>query len=110
MEAEGAVISEYPFKVRPSEINLKKRNKVTVGMVQAVIVLETGEKGGTFNAVIAAGEQKKPVFALDPGSRLGFEGNRKLLQEGKASAITPENAFEAVAERVAPWPAASSLT
>jgi DNA processing protein len=107
IDNQGAVISEYSFKMRPSELNLKKRNKVTVGMSQAVIVIETGDKGGTFNAVTAAGEQGKPVFALDPGSHMGFEGNRKLLQSGKAFSVTAENVFDQVAERVAPWPAAS---
>jgi DNA processing protein len=109
MDNNGAVISEYPFKVRPSELNLRKRNKVTVGMAQAVIIIETGEKGGTFNAVIAANEQKKPIFVLDPGRpQLGFEGNSKLLHDGQGIGIKCEDAFNAVAERVAPWPVASS--
>ena len=80
----GLLVSEYQFGIRPSDLNLKKRNKIIVGLSKAVIVIETGETGGTWNAVRAAIEQKKKVFALQPRdtSLPSVQGNIKLIKDG----------------------------
>lgn len=100
-EEQGAVISEYAFGMRPSDVRLKKRNKITVGMAQAVIVIETALKGGTMNAVRAAKEQRKPIFAVSPPVEVGFEGNRHLISTGEAIELSPDFALRKVSEHLA---------
>jgi DNA processing protein len=99
--SRGLVASEYPFGVRPMAVNLKRRNKLIVGFSRAVIVVQTKVGGGTYNAVRAAKEQKKPVFALQPKSgQSGFEGNVDIVRAMKAIPISQEIDASALAERI----------
>jgi len=92
----GLLVSEYPFGRRVNEVQLKKRNKITVGLSQAVFVVQAARKSGTMNAVRAAREQNKPVLALSPPKKAdgGFDGNEYLIEEGIATAIEPETELE----------------
>lgn len=99
---KGLVISEYPFGTKPNEINLKKRNKITVGLSKAVVVIETSEKGGTMNAVRAALEQKKKIFVLEPRDRsnINVSGNLKIVNEGSGIPITANDAFSTITKEL----------
>ena len=90
----GILFSEYPFGARPSEVNLRKRNKITVGLSKAVVVVETGETGGTWNAIRAAQEQKKKVCVLEPAEPAApsVMGNLKLLEEKGTIPFSLDNA------------------
>ena len=81
---QGAVFSQYPFSTRPSAAHLQRRNKLTVGFSAAVVIIQTGVKGGTMNAYRAALDEKKPVFVYAPRDIEGDEwgGNRLILDKG----------------------------
>lgn len=95
---KGLIISEYPFGTKTSALNLKKRNKLTVGLSKFVVVIETGVKGGTMNAVKAAQEQKKRLFVLEPNYPIASnsEGNLLLINEGKAIKINQNNVIDII--------------
>ena len=94
----GGIFSEYSFGTKINDLNLKKRNKITVGLSRAVVIIETSDKGGTMNAVTAAFEQKKQIFVLVPKDRNNphVAGNLKLIEEGKVIPITEANAFSII--------------
>lgn len=99
---KGLIISEYPLGTRPNELNLKKRNKITVGLSTAVVIVETSENGGTMNAVRAAIEQKKKIFVLEPQDKnnVNVSGNIKILNEGKGIPITADKAFSIITKEL----------
>ncbi|MDE0001137.1 MAG: DNA-processing protein DprA [Rhodospirillaceae bacterium] len=94
----GALISEYPFGMRPSENRLRRRNTLTVGHSRAVIVVQSATDGGTMNAVRAAERLGKPIFCVEPlpGSEDQFRGNAELLNSGRALPVSPHDAVSAV--------------
>jgi len=97
----GLVASEYPFGTRTLPVNLKKRNKIIVGFSEAALIVQTGRKGGAYNAMQAAKEQKKPVFALKPDARQSdFDGNIELIESKKAIPISPTVGARTVIERM----------
>ena len=100
----GLILSEYKFGTRPSEVTLKKRNKITVGLSEAVLVVETGETGGTWNAIRAAGEQKKKVFVLEPQDSQSetIQGNLKLINERTGIPLNLDNAEDIVMKELGP--------
>lgn len=98
----GLLVSEHKFGTRPSELNLKKRNKITVGLSDAVVVVETGETGGTWNAIRAAAEQKKKVFVLQPENpeSPSTKGNLKLLHQGDCIPFSIGNAEDTLSREL----------
>jgi len=97
----GLVVSEYPFGTRPLAVNLKKRNKIIVGLSEGLLVVQTGIKGGAYNAVQAAKEQKKLVFAVKPeADQSQFDGNSELIESRKAIPISPETKALKIIERI----------
>lgn len=84
----GGIISEFTSGTKPDRENFPRRNRVVAGMVDALVVVEAGEKGGALiTAELAAGYHRE-VFAY-PG-RVGDEfsaGCNRLIQQGKAVMI-----------------------
>ena len=60
-----------------------ERNKLIVGLSNAVIVLEAREQGGTLNAGFTALEMRKPLFVAIYDEMNGSrEGNQLLIERG----------------------------
>ena len=89
IERKGAIISEQysrsisKFK-RFSPGKFVARNRITSGISYCVVVVETGETGGTIHQVEIALSQKKPVFVLKPpkSHRRAMIGFKLLLNKG----------------------------
>jgi DNA processing protein len=64
----GALVSEHPFGVRPRAGNLIARNRLQTGLSVALIVAQTGVRGGSMHTVRHAASQGRPVFAAQPHS------------------------------------------
>ena len=78
---QGALLSETHPSATVSRQGLVARNRITTGLGQAVIVVETGEQGGSMRAARQAFEQGRVVYAVagSPGCDvLISEGARKL--------------------------------
>ncbi len=62
----GAIISEYPFGIKPLRGYFDQRNRIISGLCLGTLVIEAGEKSGTRLTVNHALEQAREVFAV-PG-------------------------------------------
>jgi DNA processing protein len=61
----GALLTEYPLNARVNVGQLMARNRIVVGLSQAVIVVETEDNtSGTMDAAKKAVDQGKPLFAV----------------------------------------------
>lgn len=66
MVNHGGVLSEFRSKTEPDRFNFVRRNRIVAGMCDAVIVVESDEKGGSLITAEIANSYCKDVFAL-PG-------------------------------------------
>jgi DNA processing protein len=76
----GAVISEYDLDVPVRVGQLMARNRIVVGLSQAVMVVEMDEKSvGTMDAADTAIKQGKPLFVM---RKEGSQKVEELISEG----------------------------
>ena len=81
--ARTLVISYFPRNAVWRADRAMDRNKVIVGLSDAVIVLEARETGGTLNAGYRALDMNKPLFvAFYEDMNGGRVGNQMLLDKG----------------------------
>jgi DNA processing protein len=91
MLGNGALLTEYISGTNPDKPNFVMRNRIIAGTSDAVVVVESGEKGGSLITAEMANEYNRDVFAF-PG-RVGDElsaGCNALIKNHKAMLI--ENA------------------
>lgn len=76
----GALISEYPPNSPVSVGQLMARNRIVVGLSQAIIIVEeNSESSGTSDAAQRAIEQVRPLFILESENKKSVE---KWVQQG----------------------------
>jgi len=82
-EDQYVVVSEFPPKMPWSISNAMQRNRTICGLVEALLVVEAGTSGGTWEAGLEALKLDTPLFVLDfddpPPSALG---NASLIKKG----------------------------
>lgn len=83
IEAEGAILSEFPFGRRADRQSFPMRNRVVAGMCDAVIVVESDVNGGSMITARFAGEQGRLVYAV-PGriDQATSQGCHQLIRDG----------------------------
>ena len=67
IENGGTAITEYSINEQPKSSNFPARNRIISGLCDKLIVVEAGERSGTFITVDFALEQGKEIFAV-PGN------------------------------------------
>jgi DNA processing protein len=76
----GALVAEQPFGARPHAGNLVARNRLQSGLSAALVVVQTGVRGGSMHTVRHAANQGRAIFAPVPHSaHEQSEGLRLLL-------------------------------
>lgn len=82
----GLVLSEYPLATPIDTYRLVARDRLQAALSAELLVIECGVQSGTMHTVRFAERYHRPIFALPPHTdRLpSLEGNRKLLQSGRA--------------------------
>lgn len=83
VEKGGAVVTEFPFGVKPDRQNFPMRNRVISGWSLGVVVVEANLKSGALITANQAAEQGRQVFAV-PGraDSILSRGAHKLIKEG----------------------------
>ena len=83
IEAEGAVLAEFPFGRRADRQSFAMRNRIVAGMCEATVVVESHVDGGAMITARFAGEQGRLIFAV-PGriDQNTSAGCHQLIRDG----------------------------
>lgn len=94
MLEKGALITEFPSQTEPDRFNFVKRNRIVAGMADAVVVVESDEKGGSLITAEIANSYYREVFAV-PGrtSDAKSSGCNTLIVHNKAVLLQDVTGF-----------------
>jgi DNA processing protein len=83
VEKGGAVVTEFPFGVKPDKQNFPMRNRIISGWSLGTVVVEANLKSGALITANQAAEQGRQVFAV-PGraDSILSKGTNKLIKDG----------------------------
>ena len=89
MVEQGGLLTEFLSQTNPDKQNFPKRNRIVAGMCDALVVIESGIKGGSLITAELANGYNKDVFAI-PGKTTDVksEGCNYLIKNNKASLIS----------------------
>ena len=88
MLAQGGLLTEFLTGTEPERYNFVSRNRIVAGMADAVIVVESGEKGGSLITAELANGYNRECFAM-PGRVYDelSKGCNNLIRDNKAALI-----------------------
>ncbi len=92
MLEKGGLLTEFPSGTNPDRENFPKRNRIVAGMCDAVVVIESGFKGGAMITAGLANSYNRDVFALpgrtsdeySKGCNMLIKSHRAVLAESVA--------------------------
>lgn len=85
---QGGLLTEFTSEMGPDAGHFPMRNRIVAGMCDALVVVETGKKGGSMITAQYANEYSKDVFAI-PGriNDAHAEGCNLLIKSHRAALI-----------------------
>ena len=85
----STLVSEFSYYTQPDRQNFPKRNRIIAGMADALLVVETGKRGGSIITACIAHSYQRDVFAV-PGSVFApnQEGCHELIRQNLAALVT----------------------
>ena len=88
MSLKGGLITEYSFNTPGNRENFPQRNRIVAAMCDALIVIESGEKGGSLITADLANQYNRDVYAL-PGkiTDIWSKGCNRIIAENQAAII-----------------------
>jgi DNA processing protein len=88
-DSESTLVSEFSYYTLPDRQNFPKRNRIIAGMADALLVVETGKRGGSIITACIAHSYQRDVFAI-PGSVFdpSQEGCHELIRQNLAALVT----------------------
>ena len=89
MVKNGGLLTEFFSRTKPDKHNFPSRNRLVAGMCDAVVLVETGIKGGSMITAELANSYNRDVFAV-PGRTIDSksEGCNYLIRNNKAILLT----------------------
>jgi DNA processing protein len=89
VDAGSSIVSEYSYFTQPDRQNFPRRNRIIAGMADALLVVETGKRGGSIITACIAHSYQRDVFAI-PGSVFApsQEGCHELIRQNLAALVT----------------------
>jgi len=89
IDSGSTLVSEYYYHTQPDRQNFPKRNRIIAGMADALLVAETGKRGGSIITACIAHSYQRDVFAV-PGSVFSptQEGCHELIRQNLAALVT----------------------
>ncbi len=91
---EGGLLTEFLTGTEPERYNFISRNRIVAGMADAVVVVESGIKGGSLITAALANDYNRECFAV-PG-RVSDEqsaGCNRLIRDNKAALVQDAEDF-----------------
>ncbi|NLI71995.1 MAG: DNA-protecting protein DprA [Bacteroidales bacterium] len=86
MLKNGGLLTEFMSETNPDRPNFVQRNRIIAGMCDALIVVESGKKGGALITADLANDYNRDVFAVPGRTNDGFSaGCNMLIKYNKAS-------------------------
>lgn len=114
LDAGGALLSEQSPETTPSPRTLVARNRLQAALADALLVGQTGVKGGTMHTVRFAAEEGRPVWCPVPHNPSEKSAGLTVLLETPAAglpAVLPAwRGHEALASRLGLAPLARPVT
>lgn len=88
-DSGSTLLSEFSYYTMPDRQNFPKRNRIIAGMADALLVVETGKRGGSIITACIANSYQRDVFAI-PGSVFepSQEGCHELIRQNLAALVT----------------------
>lgn len=98
---EGVLVGEAPLGARPERWRFPARNRIIAALSLAVVVVESGARGGSMTTADEAADRGVPVLAV-PGSVLAEQsvGTNRLISEGTPVARDVADVLAALGVRV----------
>jgi DNA processing protein len=89
MTENGGLLTDFKSGTAPDRQNFPKRNRIAAGICDALVVIESGKKGGSLITAEIGNSYNKDVFAI-PGRTIdsNSEGCNYLIKNNKAMLIT----------------------
>jgi DNA processing protein len=103
---QGGLLTDFISNTNPDKQNFPKRNRIVAGLCDAVIVIESGKKGGSLITAELGNGYNKDVFAI-PGrtNDTKSEGCNYLIKNNKAALInSADDLLEMMNWKPAPKP------
>lgn len=93
MREQGGLLTEFMSGTNPDRQNFPRRNRIVAGMLDGLVVVETGTDGGAVITALLADDYNRDVMAF-PGSvhQMYSGGCHKLIKQHKATLV--ENAHD----------------
>lgn len=92
---QGALVTEYPPGVPPAAANFPARNRIIVGLSQAVLVAEAGKRSGAVLTANIAADEGREVYCV-PGNI--FDGSsigcHELIRTGAKLVDMPQDILD----------------
>lgn len=88
MLGNGGLVTDFLSRTEIERQNFLRRNRIIAGLADAVVIVESAEKGGALVTADIAGSYNRDVFAV-PGriSDIHSRGCNELIKHNKASLI-----------------------
>ncbi|MDB5237496.1 MAG: hypothetical protein JWL88_598 [Parcubacteria group bacterium] len=97
LEAGGALLSEHPPEHAARQYDFPSRNRIMVGISQAVLMIEAGEKSGTLITARLTTEYNRDLLCVPhPIHGIHSAGPHWFLRSGAAHISEPEHILEAL--------------
>lgn len=94
MLEKGGLVTEYLSKTNPDRQNFVQRNRIIAGLSDAIIVVESAQKGGALITAELANDYNRDVFAF-PGriNDVWSKGCNSLIKTHRATLIESPDDF-----------------
>lgn len=92
---KGLLLSEYPLETPPDSDHFPMRNRLLVGLCDALLVIEGEEKSGTSISVNYAIDQGKDVLSIPRNADDSKTLTNKLIRDGASPALSGEDVLSA---------------
>lgn len=89
IDTNGGLLTEYLSGSKPERNNFVMRNRIIAGLCDAVIIVESAQKGGSLITAEYANNYNRDVFAIPGSVKSTFSvGCNLLIRDNKASLMT----------------------